>query len=182
MILRAGIHRGHPGEAGRIGEGGGGPRQGDDPVFQRRGASRASRRNSGSSSRRGRRVLPAKPTAPGRGTTVVPDPGGPRGGRRLTSPGRGMLPPPMRPASEMEWWGAEGAALCRHIRHGLRQRRPPFGGPPALLTSSFQARQKAWPFRTQPSALPASTRDRRDQPHPWPGTASDAAGSSVPQS
>ena len=24
---------------------------------------------------------------------------------RLTSPGRGMVPPPMRPTSEMVWWG-----------------------------------------------------------------------------
>jgi hypothetical protein len=103
MTTRAGVHGGDEGEAGRIGEGGGGAGRGDDPILQ--GLAERLQRVAaelGPLVETGEARLGGEADSAGAGDDRRPGPRGTPWWARLTSPGRGRLPPPMRPASEME--------------------------------------------------------------------------------
>jgi hypothetical protein len=108
------VHGGDEGEARRIGEGGSGAGEGDDPVLQG-----LAQRLQGIAAEFGQLIETGEARLGGEADSA----GGRAPGdavveRRLTSPRPGMLPP-MRPASEIEWWGA---------RKGRRERMAWSGG------------------------------------------------------
>jgi hypothetical protein len=66
------------------------------------------------------RAVDARLRGRGAGTPAVPPGSAPRGAR-ATPPGVGPWPPPIRPASEMVWWGARhGRVVTNAVRSPVR--------------------------------------------------------------